>query len=106
MTTQVNEENLLKAGYTKTRSEWDVSKNRTHFQKAIRDIDNRKLFYLNVYQYHVCKYIATEKFIAEVQFNNGKEETFDLNLLDLKSIERVEDFFINAFFAFDCKYED
>jgi hypothetical protein len=93
---------FLKSGYT----DYGIYNNKYNLlQKCIKDNFGKK-YYINIKIYSLIHEIKPYlSYSADVQFNmNSEKDTFNVDLLDVKSVEQVESFFENIFQTLKCDY--
>lgn len=74
------------------------------FQKCYRAADGHKLYFVQVGQYDIPPIGIS--YYADAQFTSSEGEVFNVNLLDVSSIEQLEEFFANIFYTMSCKDYD
>jgi hypothetical protein len=104
-------EKFLKKGYTLYNQF-----GKDFLQKSIRDNDGNKKYFINISIHdfrdlksrmdHLKNDFPDFGYEGDVQFNLKDDTTFNIHLLDVKSVEQVEKFYEDIFQKLDCRYYD
>ena len=104
---KITKENLVDNGYRKFQPSY-IDKWTDGYQKDIYDKSTRiKLYSINIHRYDYSQYkhvSIDESWNSSTQFNMNEDETIQVDFFinETTELERVESFYHDVFYKFNC----
>jgi hypothetical protein len=105
---EINEENLLSAGYRKSSGERGHNHSDWLFQKRFRDAEGNTLYFINVWQYIGLHrgYSSEDGWMPEIQLYLERSRWLSVKLGGFRAIEDVESFVAEMYEKLNCQLRD